>query len=714
MSNAAAEKQITGYCEPWSLRAGEPVSLHAAAAEAADATIDIVKLVCGDPGAKGPGFQEHAVASIPALAAALVPQELTPGSWGRIDLDATQIRERLRLLLHCMPTRPQGLQVLVTLGGDGSRALTLQLLDGQLQLVVDGQTVPLRGAPLAASRWYAVTIELDLVAGNVSGSLAAVRTRSPGRDIGENTPVRFHHDLGGAVRIAPLDTLLLARDPQGHFFDGRLARLALTLDETDLRWDFAREPHARCLPERHGLRADGELFELPARAVTGPDWDGTAHCWQHCPQHYDAIHFHSDDLYDAGWPATWSLRLPADLGSGIYAFRIKTRTDTDRIPFFVRPAAGAATADIALLMPGFTYMAYANHRMLLEGADFVAARNSLTREHRYVKDHPQVGLSTYEKHADGSGVMYSSRRRPVLQLRPGADRWNFTPDTCLNAFLTHLGLGHDVLADEDVHTDGAAALAPYRVLVTGTHPEYWSTAMLDALEQWQRDGGRLLYLGGNGFYWRVALSDEWPGAIELRRAEDGVRNWQTGPGENYHAFSGEYGGMWRRLGRAPNELVGIGYTAQGFERAAPYRRQPAADNPRAAWIFDGISDELIGTSGLGGGAAGQEIDRFEPLLGSPAHALVVATATAFGPDMIRTKEEFEAAVFIEPDDPLVRADMVFFETPAGGAVFSVGSIAWFGALARNDYDNDVARITANVLRRFVDAEPFAPPDQSTR
>jgi N,N-dimethylformamidase len=53
--------------------------------------------------------------------------------------------------------------------------------------------------------------------------------------------------------------------------------------------------------------------------------------------------------------------------------------------------------------------------------------------------------------------------------------------------------------------------------------------------------------------------------------------------------------------------------------------------------------------------------------------------------------------------------MVFFETPAGGAVFAVGSIAWFGALARDGYDNDVARITTNVLRRFADPEPFPPP-----
>jgi N,N-dimethylformamidase len=305
--------------------------------------------------------------------------------------------------------------------------------------------------------------------------------------------------------------------------------------------------------------------------------------------------------------------------------------------------------------------------------------------------------------------MFSSRRRPVLNLRPGADGWNFTPDTDLDAFLMHTGIDHDVVADEDVHTEGLAALAPYRVIVTGTHPEYWSTAMLDALDDWQRSGGRLMYLGGNGFYWRVAFSDHWPGAMELRRAEDGVRNWQTGPGESYHAFGGEYGGLWRRLGRAPNELVGVGFAAQGFERATHYRVGDGARGSRAAWILDGVDGDLIGTSGLGGGAAGQEIDRYDVSLGSPRHAVVLASATEFGPDMLRTKEEFGGSIAFPTPDPLVRADMVFFETPGGGAVFSVGSISWFGALARNGYDNDVARITTNVLTRFADPEPFPAP-----
>ena len=56
----------------------------------------------------------------------------------------------------------------------------------------------------------------------------------------------------------------------------------------------------------------------------------------------------------------------------------------------------------------------------------------------------------------------------------------------------------------------------------------------------------------------------------------------------------------------------------------------------------------------------------------------------------------------------VRADMTFFEHPGGGAVFSVGSISWTGSLSHNQYENNVSRITENVLRRFLDQAPFVP------
>jgi N,N-dimethylformamidase len=48
-----------------------------------------------------------------------------------------------------------------------------------------------------------------------------------------------------------------------------------------------------------------------------------------------------------------------------------------------------------------------------------------------------------------------------------------------------------------------------------------------------------------------------------------------------------------------------------------------------------------------------------------------------------------------------RAEIVYFETVAGGAVFSAGSITFCGSLSHNNYDNNVSRLLENVLRRFA-------------
>jgi N,N-dimethylformamidase len=60
-------------------------------------------------------------------------------------------------------------------------------------------------------------------------------------------------------------------------------------------------------------------------------------------------------------------------------------------------------------------------------------------------------------------------------------------------------------------------------------------------------------------------------------------------------------------------------------------------------------------------------------------------------------------------NPLVYANLSFFEHENGGAVFSTGSIAWCGSLSYNNYTNNVSRITENVLRRFAADAPLPPP-----
>lgn len=154
-------------------------------------------------------------------------------------------------------------------------------------------------------------------------------------------------------------------------------------------------------------------------------------------------------------------------------------------------------------------------------------------------------------------------------------------------------------------------------------------------------------------------------------------------------------------------------TAQGGTGTnSAYRRLPDSFDPRAAFIFEGIGDdEVIGdfdTLNLGWGAAGYEVDRADPALGTPDHALVVATATDFDDSFHHVVEEVMHMNSEQTGttNDQVRADMVLFEYPNGGAVFTTGSIAWSACLSHNDYDNNVSRITANVLRKFASDDPL--------
>ena len=72
------------------------------------------------------------------------------------------------------------------------------------------------------------------------------------------------------------------------------------------------------------------------------------------------------------------------------------------------------------------------------------------------------------------------------------------------------------------------------------------------------------------------------------------------PGEYYNAFDGNYGGLWRRSGRPPQVLAGVGFSAQGTFVGSYYRRNPDTYDNTVSWVFDGV-DDVLGDFGLCGG-----------------------------------------------------------------------------------------------------------------
>ena len=79
---------------------------------------------------------------------------------------------------------------------------------------------------------------------------------------------------------------------------------------------------------------------MPARAMTGHNWDGTETNFNHAPEQYGAIHFHDDDMDNANWDTDLVLKIPESIKSGVYAVRLRTEKgegSESYIPLFIKP-----------------------------------------------------------------------------------------------------------------------------------------------------------------------------------------------------------------------------------------------------------------------------------------------------------------------------------------------------------------------------------------
>ena len=77
-------------------------------------------------------------------------------------------------------------------------------------------------------------------------------------------------------------------------------------------WDFSLDIPSQQIFDASPNRLHGRLVNMPARAMKGYNWSGDEQDWKRAPSQYGAIHFHDDDLYDAGWDADFTLTIPED------------------------------------------------------------------------------------------------------------------------------------------------------------------------------------------------------------------------------------------------------------------------------------------------------------------------------------------------------------------------------------------------------------------
>lgn len=487
-------------------------------------------------------------------------------------------------------------------------------------------------------------------------------------------------------------------------------------DHTVATWDFSPKSveDANC----NRIQAEGgldlEVINLPTRCATGPFWAG-AERFTDFPSQFDAIHFHSTDMVDADWSPVLDARLPENLESGLYGLRVETPQSTDTVPFTVLPIPSGTSNRVLVILPTFTYIAYGNESLFVGmNPELTGASTDITDSDQAHVGNPTFGLCFYDRHSDGAGVSVSASARPLVNMRHDYKMWlsasgrGLSGDMYLIEWLVSQGIKFDLITDFELHQGGVQWLKDYDVAITGAHPEYYSGEMLDALHQYRDNGGRIMYLGGNGFYWVTGVVSSEPLTLEIKRGVAGVAEWKSQPGELFLTSTGEQGGLWRFRGRAPQRLVGIGMAAQGWGESSPFFRQPGTEDPEVAWIFEGIEDGPLGDFGrVMGGASGDEIDRLDYALGTPPETVLLASSRGHSRHYQRVIEEVG---YILPGahggdtDPDVRGDIVYLKLPNGGEVFSAGSIAYSGALLHNGGDNPISRMTRNVLNRFTSSK----------
>jgi N,N-dimethylformamidase len=710
-SATGAAKRLVGYCDELRVCAGGHVAFHVSGDVGNEYSLTVHRLLGGGSDPAGPPLRTESVTA--EQRCPVLEQPIVLGSFGQAALSPAAAQAfcgGCTAVVRVQPTATGVQQTILQLvGADGGLEVGLTD-DGRAVLTVGGQRLVGARVPTSRVDWT------DLVATWNDEVLVLAVGSGQGWDVVE-APAE------GSGPTAVREVLVGAGRDGGscvRHFSGRLERPAVLVGALQpgaavaqvgipgspvptgalVLWDFSERIGTWSVPGHGVFGAQLTFRGAPKRAAAGSSWTGAVD-WQQAPDQFGAVHFYPDSLEDCGWVSQVGWTVPPETRSGFYAAHVVSGVHEDWIPFFVRPSAGSPTADLVVVASSATYFAYANSRFWWEDPIQEIAQDRLVElgpEEQYLVAHPELGLSNYDLHRDGSAVIFSSRRRPNLFMRPGHSRGeSYASDLYLIAWLEHLGVPYDVVTDEDLHIEGRALLDGYRVAISGSHPEYISIPMFDAVQGWVDEGGRYLYLGGNGFTSCVTWGTERPWLMENRatgrmRVDDARTR-----AEAVNQLDGLLGSQMAESGRSPGSLWGVDSVTMGFDRSYPVLRSDASYAPEFAFAFVGIDRRLFGGRSLsGGGVIGQEWDNARLVAGTPGHYVLASSIDhSLIPDVLGA-------------DPVHHGDVVLFFHDRG-VVLSASAMAWTGALHVDHYENDAETFMRNVLTRFLDPAPLPQP-----
>ena len=699
---------LLGYADKLSVRQGETVSFKVSSTSKKTFKAFLKRSISADPNPKGIGIiEKDASKYFKTSSYKSRVQTFNPGSYA-ITKNSVKIliKKNLTFSVIIFPTLSSTKEQII---------LALDNLEiyinsnGSSAVRVGDNSISIK-EPLILRSWYKIEVKISLN-GKVFISQKNLKNKNEKEKISIGK-LSLKKVISGKISLAAVVSKIMAY----NHFNGKIESPKINVDGKKVgEWDLSKNTSSTTVESINGPKLI--LKNFPTRAVTGSKWDSSEMNWQHKPDHYAAIHFHEDDIYDFEWETDFKFTIPKNMPSGIYLMKISCEGYEDSMPFFVAPELGKTKTKICVLVSTFTYAIYGNHARVDYKKSWLNRINEWNAYPYNPANYKEYGLSTYNYHSDGSGICHASHRRPLFNLRPGyltfggskspcSGLRHFQADSHLISWLHNKEFDYEIITDEQLHEDGYKAIKKYKTIITGSHPEYHTKETLDALRDFRDNGGSLNYLGGNGFYWRIAIHKENKNLLEIRRPEGGIRAWASEPGEAYNAFDGTYGGLWRRSGRAPQELVGVGFTAQGNFYGHPYVRK--CFDKKFDWVFKGIKGNKIGDFGFSGnGAAGFELDHIDSHLTSIKDITLLAQSKA-------SKDPEENFILVPesqlthlsnikhlPNEDILQADMVYFTVPGGGSVFSTGSITFCGSLPWNKFNNEVSTLLKNVISKSI-------------
>ncbi len=396
---------LAGYTDRLSLRAGETIGFKVSSKLSGDYSAWLSRSIGADPNPEGIGIVEEPVedAIFPKQTLRSRHQLFHPGSYALthkpVDLS---FFNGFAITATIFPTLEKNSpQTILSLDGirlflDESGCVAVQLRDVFLGL----------STPLELRQWVRLeaTYDADLNCLRIkqtplSRSGTALESSISKLDLSSDA-------VESKVAIAANWNNGQASD----FFNGKIQNPGLyrsnqISDENIVAlWDFAINTSSTTVADTGADHLDAELINFPARAMTGSQWDASEMCWRQAPEHYNAIHFHEDDIYDFGWETDFTFTVPNELPSGIYVMHIKSGEHEDAMPFYVCAPRGKPKAKVCVLIPTFTYVVYGNHARPDYEASWQCRIADWGAYPNNPAEHPNYGLSTYNFHSDGSGI----------------------------------------------------------------------------------------------------------------------------------------------------------------------------------------------------------------------------------------------------------------------------------------------------------------------